>query len=102
MKYNLTFILTFTIFILLPGLAFFYDINRGNESCELVSADSGNQDKLPLFLWKINMPKYCECGCGNLAPLCTITNKKRGCVKGETLRFIQGHSNKGENDESTE
>src|SRR6266487_5257655 len=34
----------------------------------------------------------CECGCNNLAPIAKRTNKNRGWVKGQPLRFIKGHS----------
>ena len=36
--------------------------------------------------------KLCECGCGQFAPIAKKTNKKRGWVKGKSLRFIQGHN----------
>lgn len=32
---------------------------------------------------------YCQCGCGGLAPVAKLT--RRGYVKGESMRFIQGH-----------
>jgi hypothetical protein len=38
------------------------------------------------------MTKLCECGCGNPAPLSKQTDKKRGYVKGEPMRFIAGHN----------
>lgn len=34
---------------------------------------------------------FCECGCGHKTPLATKTNKKRGHIKGEPIRFINGH-----------
>jgi hypothetical protein len=36
--------------------------------------------------------KLCECGCGKPSPIASVTNKKRGWVKGQPLRFIQGHN----------
>jgi len=36
--------------------------------------------------------KLCECGCGKLAPIAPFSNKRRGWVKGEPLRFIRGHN----------
>jgi hypothetical protein len=38
--------------------------------------------------------KMCECGCGKLAPLAQKTNKKRGDIKNQPLRFIRGHNGK--------
>ncbi len=35
---------------------------------------------------------YCECGCGQPAPLSPYTNKKRGYIAGQPLRFVQGHN----------
>ena len=35
--------------------------------------------------------KLCECECGGIAPIATITNKSRGTVKGQPQRFIRGH-----------
>lgn len=46
---------------------------------------------------RVVMSKYCECGCGGLAPICTMTSKKRGLVKGEPFRFILGHNSRGKN-----
>lgn len=36
--------------------------------------------------------KLCECGCGNPAPIAPFSNKRRGWVKGEPLRFVHGHN----------
>lgn len=36
--------------------------------------------------------KLCDCGCGNHAPLAKQTDRKRGYVKGEPLKFIAGHN----------
>lgn len=35
---------------------------------------------------------FCECGCGEKAPIVTHTSKKRGRVKGQPGRFISGHN----------
>lgn len=37
------------------------------------------------------MSTLCECGCGQLAPICTHTNLREGIRKGESRRFISGH-----------
>jgi len=34
---------------------------------------------------------YCQCGCGGKTKLATETNRSRGHVKGEPLRFIHTH-----------
>ena len=34
----------------------------------------------------------CQCGCGLLAPLAVMTNARKGHVKGQPTRFIQGHN----------
>lgn len=34
----------------------------------------------------------CQCGCGNDAPVATITRPHRGVVKGYPTRFLHGHS----------
>lgn len=39
-------------------------------------------------------PKLCECGCGQPAPIATVTNRKYGWIKGQPLRFIHGHNAK--------
>lgn len=36
--------------------------------------------------------KLCECGCGQPTKLASKTSKQRGWVKGEPLRFINGHN----------
>jgi len=36
----------------------------------------------------------CECGCLQLAPIAKKTDKRRGHIKGEPIRFIHGHHNK--------
>lgn len=33
----------------------------------------------------------CECGCGQTPPTATRTNKAKGHVKGEPVRFVRGH-----------
>jgi len=40
-------------------------------------------------------PKLCECGCGEPAPIATITNRRSGAVKGHAQRFVPGHHLKG-------
>lgn len=39
--------------------------------------------------------KQCECGCGQIAPLATQNCTRRGYVKGEPMRFVNGHQNRG-------
>lgn len=39
--------------------------------------------------------KFCECGCGNPAPVATRTNKVKGAKKGEYQRFLPGHNRRG-------
>lgn len=34
----------------------------------------------------------CQCGCGREAPPASLTNKKRGYVKGQPQKFIKGHA----------
>lgn len=41
--------------------------------------------------------KSCECGCGNPAPIASKTNSKSGYLKGEPMRFINGHNSRGSN-----
>lgn len=38
------------------------------------------------------VPKPCECGCGEPTTLAKQTDRRRGRVKGEPLRFINGHN----------
>ena len=40
--------------------------------------------------------KLCECGCGEPAPIATITNNRNGVRKGDPLRFVCGHSHRGQ------
>jgi hypothetical protein len=35
--------------------------------------------------------KLCECGCGQPAPIAKYSDKKRGYIKGQPVRFINGH-----------
>lgn len=39
-------------------------------------------------------PKLCECGCGQPAPLARITQRSLGYVKGQPMRFVNGHQNR--------
>lgn len=39
--------------------------------------------------------KLCDCGCGRKAPIARGTVTKRGWKKGESVRFIRGHNQKG-------
>lgn len=34
---------------------------------------------------------YCQCGCGDLAPIATWSVKQKGWIKGKPKRFIWGH-----------
>lgn len=36
--------------------------------------------------------KPCGCGCGQLAPLSALTDRRRGVRKGDPLRFVNGHN----------
>lgn len=38
---------------------------------------------------------YCHCGCGEKTNICTHTNTKRGATKGEPVRYISGHNQRG-------
>jgi hypothetical protein len=37
---------------------------------------------------------HCECGCGQLAPVATRNDAKRGRIKGKPMRYRQGHAPK--------
>jgi hypothetical protein len=37
-------------------------------------------------------PGYCQCGCGQRAPLAPQTMRSRGWVAGQPLRFVHGHN----------
>jgi hypothetical protein len=39
--------------------------------------------------------KLCECGCGDYTNIAFKTNSKRGWIKGQPLRFINGHNARG-------
>lgn len=41
---------------------------------------------------EIAMSRPCECGCGQPAPIATKTNRRRGHVKGQPVRFVSGHN----------
>jgi len=36
--------------------------------------------------------KLCECGCGQPAPIAKDTNRRLGYIKGQPVRFVQGHN----------
>ena len=35
--------------------------------------------------------KLCECGCGQPAPIASVSNRKWGHLKGHPVRFVKGH-----------
>lgn len=37
----------------------------------------------------------CQCGCGEIVPIATKTDRRAGWVKGEPLRYIRGHATRG-------
>lgn len=39
--------------------------------------------------------KFCECGCGGVAPIADRSYWKWGHIKGKPMRFIRGHAMKG-------
>ena len=39
----------------------------------------------------INPSGLCECGCGDVAPIAKQSLTRRGHIRGESVRFIQGH-----------
>jgi hypothetical protein len=41
------------------------------------------------------MIKLCECGCGQAVSFAPHTDPKKGWVKGQPLRFVNGHHTKG-------
>lgn len=41
------------------------------------------------------MNGFCECGCGEKAPLAPQSSARFGWVKGQPLRFVRGHNNRG-------
>jgi hypothetical protein len=42
--------------------------------------------------YHLHMEGLCECGCGQRTPIARITRTERGQVKGQPLRFINGHN----------
>lgn len=43
----------------------------------------------------MNTPKLCECGCGQPAPIAKFSDATKGLVRGQPMRFIQGHNRRG-------
>jgi hypothetical protein len=41
------------------------------------------------------MSALCQCGCGKPAPIARQTDRKMGYIRGEPLRFRQGHGRRG-------
>jgi hypothetical protein len=39
-------------------------------------------------------PGYCQCGCGNPAPIAKKTSKRSGYIKGQFMKYIHGHGYK--------
>src|ERR1019366_2171103 len=39
-------------------------------------------------------PHICECGCGRATKIATKTNSRYGIIKGQPLRFVNGHNMK--------
>lgn len=44
----------------------------------------------------------CNCGCGRVAPLYTLSDKRIGAVAGQPVRFIRGHNSKNPRKKSIE
>jgi len=42
-----------------------------------------------------NPSGLCQCGCGQKAPIATMTSKRSGWVAGEAVRFIPNHHSRG-------
>lgn len=34
---------------------------------------------------------YCECGCGQTTRVATINDRNKGWIKGQPIRFVNGH-----------
>ena len=50
----------------------------------------------PLFVAPPPNPSgLCQCGCGEKTPIATRGHRARGHVRGEHIRFVQGHSEPG-------
>lgn len=39
--------------------------------------------------------KLCECGCGEPAPIAKHDHRLKGHIKGQPVRFVNGHNNRG-------
>lgn len=40
------------------------------------------------------MPGYCHCGCGQKTPIAMRNRKDKGWIKGEPLKYVNGHNSK--------
>jgi hypothetical protein len=49
------------------------------------------------MLEKMMEAGYCHCGCGQKTKIAQKTRNAIGHIKGQPLRFINGHNNRGEN-----
>jgi len=45
------------------------------------------------YVWRGTPPvNPCACGCGGEVPIATRSDRRRGQVKGQPLRYINGHN----------
>lgn len=65
-----------------------YQHRRGHDTRK------GNFLMLPHAITDLPTIKYCECGCGQPAPIATRSDPARGYIKGQPHRFVAGHHKK--------
>lgn len=60
----------------------------------------GHQSRLRCVPLKVYPPSdipagLCQCGCGESTPIAAGTDRRRGWIKGQPIRFVDGHNKRG-------